>query len=103
MHPEYPCAHCIQTAAGATVLDAFFGDTVPTFSLTNPTAPGVTRRFSRLSDYVSESIDAPTEVLLTHLALQPPSPSRLFPRRSPHVTPSGPTLPRLVGLVQPQR
>jgi hypothetical protein len=58
MHPEYPCAHCINSAAGATVLEAFFGDAVPTFSLTSPTAPGVTRRFSRLSDYVRESIDA---------------------------------------------
>jgi PAP2 superfamily len=58
MHPEYPCAHCINSAAGAAVLQAFFGDAVPTFSLTSPTAPGVIRRFSRLSDYVSESIDA---------------------------------------------
>jgi PAP2 superfamily len=58
MHPEYPCAHCINSAAGAAVLEAFFGDAVPTFSLTSPTAPGVTRRFSRLSDYVRESIDA---------------------------------------------
>jgi PAP2 superfamily len=58
MHPEYPCAHCINSAAGAAVLEAFFGDAVPTFTLTSPTAPGVTRRFSRLSDYVSESIDA---------------------------------------------
>jgi len=29
-------------------------------------------------------------------------PSRLFPRRSPHVTPGGPPLPRLVGRIQPQ-
>ncbi|HEY8187311.1 MAG TPA: vanadium-dependent haloperoxidase [Pyrinomonadaceae bacterium] len=58
MHPEYPCAHCINSAAGAAVLEAFFGDAVPTFTLTSPTAPGVSRRFSRLSDYVSESIDA---------------------------------------------
>ena len=58
MHPEYPCAHCINSAAGAAVLEAFFGDAGPPFSLTSPTAPGVTRRFSRLSDYVSESIDA---------------------------------------------
>ncbi len=58
MHPEYPCAHCINSAAGAAVLEAFFGDAVPPFSLTSPTAPGVTRRFSRLSDYVRESIDA---------------------------------------------
>jgi PAP2 superfamily len=58
MHPEYPCAHCINSAAGAAVLESFFGDTVATFRLTNPTAPGITRSFSRLSDYVSESIDA---------------------------------------------
>jgi hypothetical protein len=58
MHPEYPCAHCINSAAGAAVLEAFFGDAGPPFSLTSPTAPGVTRRFSRLSDYVNESIDA---------------------------------------------
>lgn len=58
MHPEYPCAHCINSTAGAAVLEAFFGDAVPTFSLTSSTAPGVTRRFSRPSDYVSESIDA---------------------------------------------
>jgi hypothetical protein len=50
MHPEYPCAHCINSAAGAAVLEAFFGDATPPFSLTSPTAPGVTRRFSRLSD-----------------------------------------------------
>jgi hypothetical protein len=24
MHPEYPCAHCINSAAGATVLEAFW-------------------------------------------------------------------------------
>ena len=58
MHPEYPCAHCINSAAGAAVLEAFFGDMVPPFSLMNPIAPGVTRQFSRLSDYVRESIDA---------------------------------------------
>jgi len=58
MHPEYPCAHCINSAAGAAVLEAFFGDSVPSFSLTSPTAPGVMRKFTRLSDYVRESIDA---------------------------------------------
>jgi hypothetical protein len=58
MHPEYPCAHCINSAAGAAVLEAFFGDVAPPFGLTSPAAPGVSRRFSRLSNYVSESIDA---------------------------------------------
>jgi hypothetical protein len=58
MHPEYPCAHCISSAAGAAVLEAFFGDAVPAFSVTNPTVPGVTRTFRKLSDYVGESIDS---------------------------------------------
>jgi hypothetical protein len=58
MHPEYPCAHCITQAAVASVLEAFFGDAVPTFTLTSPTAPGVTRSFGRLSDYVAEVINA---------------------------------------------
>jgi hypothetical protein len=58
MHPEYPCAHCINSAAGAAVLEAFFGEAAPPFSLTSATAPGVSRRFNRLSNYVSESINA---------------------------------------------
>jgi hypothetical protein len=58
MHPEYPCAHCINTAAGAAVLEAFFGDAVPTFSVANPAAAGVSRKFAKLSSLVAESIDA---------------------------------------------
>ncbi len=54
MHPEYPCLHCSSNNAAATVLHAFFGDEVGEFSLTSPTAPGVTHRFTRLSDYVAE-------------------------------------------------
>ena len=42
----------------AAVLEAFFGDAVPAFNLTSPAVPGVVRKFKRLSDYVSESIDA---------------------------------------------
>jgi PAP2 superfamily protein len=54
MHPEYPCAHCISQASAATVLEAFFGDAVPMFTMVSTTAPGVTRKFSRLSDYLTE-------------------------------------------------
>lgn len=57
MHPEYPCAHCISSAAGAAVLETFFGDAVPPFSLTSPTAPGLCK-FDKLSDHVRESIEA---------------------------------------------
>ena len=58
MHPEYPCAHCITQAAAAGVLQAFFGDTIPLVKMTSTAAPGVTRSFVKLSDYVSEVIDA---------------------------------------------
>jgi len=58
MHPEYPCAHCISQSAAATVLEAFFGNSIPLVKLTSTTAPGVTRTFTRLSDYVTEVINA---------------------------------------------
>lgn len=58
VHPEYPCAHCITQGAAATVLQNIFGDMVPRFNLTSPTAPGVTRSFMRLSDYVAEVVNA---------------------------------------------
>jgi hypothetical protein len=57
MHPEYPCAHCTFQGAAAGVLQALYGDAVPKFTLTSTAAPGVTRSFERLSDYVSEVIN----------------------------------------------
>ena len=58
MHPEYPCAHCIISAAVSTVLRNVVGDEFGEFSLTSPTAPGVTRRWSRLQDYSDEVANA---------------------------------------------
>ena len=58
LHPEYPCAHCISQGSAASVLEAFFGDAVPAFTMTSTTAPGVTRKFSKLSDYVTEVVNA---------------------------------------------
>ncbi len=58
MHPEYPCAHCTFQGSAAAVLQALFGDSVPRFTLTSPAAPGVTRSFDRLSDYVAEVVNA---------------------------------------------
>jgi hypothetical protein len=58
MHPEYPCAHCNAQGSAASVLETFFGDAVPTFTMTSTTAPGVTRKFSKLSDYVTEVVNA---------------------------------------------
>jgi hypothetical protein len=54
MHPEYPCAHCITSAAVSTVLQAVAGNEVTEITLTSPTAPGVTRRWKRLQDYNDE-------------------------------------------------
>jgi hypothetical protein len=59
MHPEYPCAHCIVAGAAGTVMQSFFGTgTLPEFSLTTPTAPGVTHRWTRLEDYIEEPLNA---------------------------------------------
>ena len=59
MHPEYPCAHCIVAASAGTVLQAFFGaGEVSEFSLSTPTAPGVTHRWTRIEDYIQEPSDA---------------------------------------------
>jgi PAP2 superfamily protein len=54
MHPEYPCAHCITSMAAAAVLQSAFGNEIPEVSMTSATAPGVTRRWSRLDDYADE-------------------------------------------------
>ena len=58
MHPEYPCAHCISAAAVAGVLRGLRGDQLPELALTSATAPGVTRRFTRLTDYEDEVSNA---------------------------------------------
>jgi hypothetical protein len=58
MHPEYPCAHCTFQATAASALETFFGSNAATFNLTSTTAPGVTRKFSNLSDYVAEVVNA---------------------------------------------
>jgi hypothetical protein len=58
MHPEYPCAHCISSAAVAAVLRGMVGDSIPPVTLTSPTAPGVPRHFTRLADYEEEVSNA---------------------------------------------
>jgi hypothetical protein len=58
LHPEYPCAHCITSEAVAVVLAGTVGDEIGEITLTSPTAPGVTRRWTRLSDYSNEVSNA---------------------------------------------
>jgi hypothetical protein len=58
-HPEYPCAHCIVAGAAGTVMKAVFGaGELPAFSLSTPTAPGVTHQWTRLDDYIQEPSNA---------------------------------------------
>lgn len=54
LHPEYPCAHCITAGAVGAVLKSLFGDEIPEVVMTSPTAPGVTRKWTRIQDYVDE-------------------------------------------------
>lgn len=54
-HPEYPCAHCISAGAVAAVLEAEFGTgRIDPIAMTSATAPGVTHRWQRIADYVTE-------------------------------------------------
>jgi hypothetical protein len=55
MHPEYPCAHCIQSSAARVVLQSLDrGKPMPELTLTSSAAPGVTHRWSNLDDFVQE-------------------------------------------------
>jgi hypothetical protein len=59
MHPEYPCAHCIQSGAVAGVVSTVFGTPdIPEIALTSPTAPGVTHRFTNMAILVDEIANA---------------------------------------------
>jgi hypothetical protein len=59
LHPEYPCAHCITSGASGVVLQSVFGTgTLPEFSLTSPTAPGVVRRWTTIDGYMREPSNA---------------------------------------------
>jgi hypothetical protein len=55
MHPEYPSAHSILAGAVGTVLKADIGaNPVPEISTTSATLKGVTRRWTRIDDFVNE-------------------------------------------------
>jgi hypothetical protein len=59
MHPEYPCAHCIESAAVAGVVQAVFGtEEIPEVSITSPTAPGVTHHWTNVRAFTDEVSDA---------------------------------------------
>lgn len=59
LHPEYPCAHCILSGAAAALIDAYGGlRDLQEISLTSPTAPGVTHRWSSLDAFTNEIANA---------------------------------------------
>jgi hypothetical protein len=55
MHPEYPCAHCITSAAIAAVIEAVLGSAdIPEVAMTSPTASGATHRWINVWAYADE-------------------------------------------------
>jgi len=55
MHPEYPCAHCIVSAALGAVLVAEIGaGPVPKLSSASSTAGGAVRTWTSVSDFTQE-------------------------------------------------
>jgi hypothetical protein len=59
MHPEYPCAHCVLSATIASVVESLFGSAdVPEITLTSPTAPGVTHRWTNMRAFTDEVAQA---------------------------------------------
>ncbi|HXY96977.1 MAG TPA: vanadium-dependent haloperoxidase [Steroidobacteraceae bacterium] len=59
MHPEYPCAHCIQSGTAAAVIELLGGGpAIPELSLTSSTAPGVVHRFTSLEAFTTEVANA---------------------------------------------
>jgi hypothetical protein len=59
MHPEYPCAHCIQSGSVAGVVKAVLGTAdIPEIAMTSPTAPGVTHRWTNMMALTEEVANA---------------------------------------------
>jgi hypothetical protein len=59
MHPEYPCAHCIQSGTVAALIEANGGlRDHQEISLTSSMAPGVTHHWSSLDAFTAEVANA---------------------------------------------
>src|SRR6266849_5507595 len=59
MHPEYPCAHCIQSGSVAGVVKGVLGTVdIPEIAMTSPTAPGVTHRWTNMTAFTEEVANA---------------------------------------------
>jgi hypothetical protein len=59
MHPEYPCAHCIQSGSVAGIVKAVLGSgDIPEIAMPSPTAPGVTHRWTNMTTFTDEIASA---------------------------------------------
>jgi len=59
LHPEYPCAHCIQSGSVAGAVKAVLGTAdIPEIAITSPTAPGVTHRWTNMTAFTEEIANA---------------------------------------------
>jgi hypothetical protein len=59
LHPEYPCAHCIESGTAVAVIESVLGSVdIPEVSMTSSTAPGVTHRWTNLSVFADEIANA---------------------------------------------
>ncbi len=59
MHPEYPCAHCIVSAAVGTVLQAEIGnDPTPVLTTVSKAAGDVSRSWTSIDAFMQEVINA---------------------------------------------
>jgi hypothetical protein len=59
LHPEYPCAHCVQSSTAAAVIQGLLGsEEIPEVALTSPFLPGVTHRFTNLRAFTEEVANA---------------------------------------------
>jgi hypothetical protein len=54
LHPEYPCAHCITSAAARAVLESEFGSGPHALSMTSTSTPAVERKWTSIKDYAEE-------------------------------------------------
>jgi hypothetical protein len=54
LHPEYPCAHCINSGAARAVLESEFGTGPNPLTMTSATAPGVEHKWASIAEYAEE-------------------------------------------------
>jgi hypothetical protein len=54
LHPEYPCAHCINSAAVRAVLESEFGKGPVSLSMTSSAAPGAVHKWASIQEWAQE-------------------------------------------------